>query len=146
MNFFHGRLVDGAVEVGQRRLELREELRRRLQADSGEVLIGLRPEEFQDARFASRDNRPVLPATIEITEELGPETYAHFRVDGVEAVGVGERPVELAGALAGRLDPRTAAAPGRRLDIAVSLERVHLFDREDGSSLLAERRTSAGPG
>ena len=54
-----------------------------------------------------------LPAEIEITEQLGPETYAYFRIPGLEASEIGERPVELAGAFAARLDPRSAAAPGR---------------------------------
>jgi multiple sugar transport system ATP-binding protein len=100
------------------------------------VLVGLRPEEFQDARLAGDGATATIPADIEITEQLGPETYAYFRVAGLEAADVGERPVELAGALAARLDPRTTAAPGQRLNLAVNLENVHLFDPASGESVL----------
>jgi multiple sugar transport system ATP-binding protein len=137
MNFLRGRLSDGAIEVGPHRLELPSTLRARLKAGAEEVLVGLRPEEFEDARLAGGDARTVLPAEIEVTEELGPETYAYFRVDGFEVVEVGERPVELAGALAARLDSRTTATAGRRLDLALNVEGIHLFEIESGESLLA---------
>ncbi len=71
-----------------------------------------------------------------MTEQLGPETYAYFRIDGFPSAEVGERPIELAGAFAARLDPRSSAAPGRTLAIAIDLEGVQLFDRESGESLL----------
>jgi multiple sugar transport system ATP-binding protein len=100
------------------------------------VVAGLRPEDFQDARLAGGDGRVTLPADIEVTEQLGPETYAYFRVAGLEAAEIGERPVELAGAFAARLDPRTSAAPGQRLDLALNLEGIHLFDAESGQSVL----------
>ena len=134
MNFVHGRLDSGAVEIGGLRVELPDGLRRRLLADSGEVLVGLRPEAFEPV---GADSRAVVPAEIEITEQLGPETLAYFRVDGLEAVEVGERPVELAGALAARLDPRTQAEPGTRVELAIDPGAVHVFGRDDGRSLLA---------
>src|SRR5205085_10257850 len=113
------------------------ELRARLSRDSGDVLVGLRPEDFEDARVDGRGAGPVLPAEVEITEQLGPETCAYFRVEGLDVVEIGERPVELAGALSARLDPRTSAEPGQRLDLTVNLARIHLFDPTSGSSVLA---------
>jgi ABC-type sugar transport system ATPase subunit len=77
-----------------------------------------------------------MRADVEITEQLGPETIAYVRVPGLQTVELGERPVELAGALAVRLDPRTFARPGASLELAVDLEQVHLFDVETGASLL----------
>jgi len=52
-------------------------------------------------------------------------------------VEIGERSVELAGALSARLDPRTSAEPGQRLGLTVNLSRIHLFDPESGRSVLA---------
>jgi multiple sugar transport system ATP-binding protein len=101
------------------------------------VLVGLRPEEFADPQLAGQDGLAVLPAEIEVTEQLGPETYAYFRVDGLDVVEIGERSVELAGALSARLDPRTSAEPGQRIGLTVNLARIHLFDPESGRSVLA---------
>jgi multiple sugar transport system ATP-binding protein len=136
MNFIRGRLADRQVEFGDYTIELADALRRRLRRDAGDVLVGLRPEDFEDARVHGDGSRTIVPAEIEITEQLGPETFAYFRVEGLEVVEVGDRPVELAGALSARLDPRTSAAPGERLNLAINAGGLHLFDLESGESLV----------
>ncbi len=136
MNFLAGRLEGDAVLVADHRLALPEELRRRIGDGPSQVLVGLRPEALEDARVAGLAGDASLPAEVEVTEQLGPETLAYVRIPGVEAVELGERPVELAGALVARLDPRSPAEPGARLRLAVDLSQLHLFDPETGRSLL----------
>jgi len=138
MNFIRGHLADGAVQLGPYRIELPSELRARVRKGMvGDVLVGLRPEEFEDARVDSSGATTVLPAVIEITEQLGPETYAYFRVEGLDVVEIGDRPLDLGGALSARLDPRTSAAPGESIRLAVNPEGLQLFDLETGESLLS---------
>jgi multiple sugar transport system ATP-binding protein len=137
MNFADGELRGGELGLAGRSFPLPEGVRSRVRAVDGPVLVGLRPEHFLDAGLDG-NGHATLAAEVEVTEQLGPETYAYFRVDGLEAVEVGERPVELAGAFAARLDPRSSAAPGRSLSIALDLDGVQLFDRESGESLLAD--------
>ncbi len=136
MNFIHGRLADGKVELGDYRLDLPDHVRRRLRAEPADVLVGLRPEEFEDARVDGQGSRTILPAEIEIAEQLGPETYAYFRVEGLEVVEIGDRPIELAGVLSARLDPHTSASPGQRLNLTINVDGIQLFDPESGESLL----------
>jgi multiple sugar transport system ATP-binding protein len=138
MNFLRGRLTGDEVEVGSHRLPLPEALRRVLRAPKGHVLVGLRPEFFADARSGVRDGKPVLPALVEVTEQLGPETYAYFRVDGLDVIELGDRPIELAGVLCARLDPRTAAEAGNTLSLEVDTSGLRLFDAGTGESLLAD--------
>jgi multiple sugar transport system ATP-binding protein len=138
MNFLPGELRDGALELSSYRFELPGAVRERLRRGPGPVLVGLRPESFQDVRLAGADAGPVLSAEIEIAEQLGHETYAYFRVAGLETAEIGERPLELAGALAARLDPRTNAATGQQASLAVSLDEVHLFDPESGKSIIGD--------
>jgi multiple sugar transport system ATP-binding protein len=140
MNFLRARLDHGTLEIGDLRVELPTAVRDRLLATPPDVLVGLRPEAFERA---DGDARAVVEAEVEITEQLGPETLAYFRVDGMDAVEIGERPVELAGALAARLDPRTAAEPGTRMKLAVDAAAVHLFAGDDGRSLLATEKRAA---
>jgi multiple sugar transport system ATP-binding protein len=137
MNFLRGKLEDGVVDVKACRLSLPDELRRGLRASSEDVIVGLRPEDFQDAT-GGNGSRPVLRAEVEVTEQLGPETYAHFRVDGLDVVEIGDRPVELAGALTARLDPRTTATPGEPLELAVHASGIRLFSGETGEALLGD--------
>jgi multiple sugar transport system ATP-binding protein len=135
MNFCEGTLTGATVSLGEHSFTLPDGLRRRVRANEGSVLVGIRPEHFHDA---AANGGPALPAEVEITEQLGPETFAYFRVPGLEASEVGERPIELAGAFSARLDPRTGAAPGSRLKLTIDLGELHLFDRESGASLLSD--------
>ncbi len=137
MNFVEGELRDGALQAGDFSLRLPDTVRTRLREGDGRVVAGLRPEDFAEARDAGTAEA-TLPAVIEITEQLGPETYAYFRVPGLESAEIGERPIELAGAFAARLDPRTGAAPGQTVSLALNLEALHLFDAESGRSLLGD--------
>jgi multiple sugar transport system ATP-binding protein len=137
MNFLRAALADGALELGRFRLELPERMRSRLPRGNADVLLGLRPEHFADARLEDIRGRPLVSATIEVTEQLGPETVAYFRIDGVRAEEIGERPVELGGALAARLDPRTTVEPGDTVELVADLEAAQLFDVTSGKSLLA---------
>jgi multiple sugar transport system ATP-binding protein len=136
MNFLRARLVRGVVELGRFRLELPESVRRRLIREPDGVVLGLRPEHFSDAELTDRQAGPVVTATIEVTEQLGPETIAYFRIDDVRAEEIGERPVELGGALAARLDPRTTAEAGSTLELVTDLEGAQLFDPDTGETLL----------
>jgi multiple sugar transport system ATP-binding protein len=136
MNFAAGKLADGVLELGPYRFDLPANVAARLEQRDGEVLAGLRPEHFQDARLRQHDGGAKLSADVEITEQLGPETYAYLRVPGLEAAQVGERPLELEGAFAARLDARSRAAPGERLEVSVDLEGLHLFDRASGVAIL----------
>ena len=61
---------------------------------------------------------------------------AYFRIDGVRAEEIGERPVELGGALAARLDPRTTAEAGSTVELVTDLVDVQLFDPSTGETLL----------
>jgi multiple sugar transport system ATP-binding protein len=136
MNFVRARLADGAVEFGPHAIALPDAIRRALRRDAGDVLMGLRPEEFEDASLHPDGTRTIVPAEVEITEQLGPETLAYVRVEGIEVVELGDRPVELAGALSARLDPRTRATAAQRIELAIDPAGLHLFDLETGDSLL----------
>jgi multiple sugar transport system ATP-binding protein len=133
MNFVPGTVGQDAVDVGGIRLPLPSRFRGRQTADRADVLVGLRPEAFAD--FVDGDDETVVEADIEVTEELGNETYTYFRIPGIEATNVGERAVELAGALVARLGPRTPARPGIRIPLAIDTESLHLFDSATGESL-----------
>jgi multiple sugar transport system ATP-binding protein len=144
MNFLAGKLSDGIVRIGDLKLDLPERFRAQLVDNPTDVLVGLRPEAFRDARDA--DQATGVEADIEITEQLGHETYVYFRVAGIEAAAIGERAVELAGALTARLDPRTAAQAGKRVRLSIDTHAVHLFDPATGGSLLRPDEPAAtGP-
>ena len=102
------------------------------------MIVGLRPEHFSDARLGGGGTE--LPATVEITEQLGSETLVYFRVEGVSAVLTsGDSEAALGGAFVARLDPRTRPQTGDRLQLALDLERAQFFEPAGGQSLRTDR-------
>jgi multiple sugar transport system ATP-binding protein len=127
--------------------------------EDGPVVLGIRPEAIEDAAFASGapdDQR--LAVTVDLREALGSEVVAHFTLDappptsehardlasdvGVEAVESVERTAqEGRSTVVARLDARTSARPGERIDVVVDTERLHFFDPDDGSGIYGPTTT-----
>ena len=136
MNFVAGTLSEGSLELGPSRFEVPEAVRARLRSREGAVLAGLRPEHFKDAGLAEDDGATV-PADVEITEQLGPETYVYFRIPG------SRRPRSASD----RSSWPEPSPPGwiplgrgarRRLTLPLDLDGVQLFDAESGDSILGD--------
>src|SRR5260221_1546902 len=80
MNFLSGRLDGGAVVLGSHRVELPDTTRSAVSGRTGDVVVGVRPEDFLSA------NGDGIAAQVAFTESLGPETLVHFRSDALEVV------------------------------------------------------------
>jgi multiple sugar transport system ATP-binding protein len=142
-------LVDAAVDgsevvFGQFRIPL-EWSRRPVAPASDRVIVGIRPEAFEDAAFAP-SGLPTVDVEVVVVEELGADAHVFFRVDATRiatgATDEGDDEVaELVGGdegslLNARVDPRTAARVGDSLRLAVDPARFHFFDPDSGLSLL----------
>jgi multiple sugar transport system ATP-binding protein len=138
MNFLSGELRDGSLRVGPFTID-RPAAARRV---DGPVLVGLRPEDFLVANGS--EQRDVMPARIEITEQLGPEVLVHFRVDGISTADVGVTPDDreaaagsLSDTLVARVDAGFQASRGDAIRFRVRPDRLQLFDPGNGESLMA---------
>jgi multiple sugar transport system ATP-binding protein len=107
---------------------------------NGRVVVGIRPEAFEDAAFADQA-LPQVDVDVEVVEELGAETHVIFSVDAVPVDVSGVRETDEEEALIGeprtlftaRVVPTTAAQPGASLRLAVDPSRFHYFDPETGA-------------
>jgi multiple sugar transport system ATP-binding protein len=138
MNLVEAHLAGGTVEFGGFRLPVG-----RVPAQDGRVIVGLRPECFEDAAFADR-SLPQIEVRVEVVEELGADTHVIFAVDAPpvdvsevrEAAGDDEGLLRVAGSLfTARVDPATGARPGSQLLLAVDPSRFHWFDPGTGLRL-----------
>ena len=156
MNLLRGRLVrDGsstAVELGVVRLPLpaqalaaRPRLARYVGSD---VIVGIRPEDIEDAALLPSANGSSLDVQVTLAEALGAEVIAHFPIAAESAADAAslvaardaESPLLATGAdgdtvLTARLNPRTAARSGRPLRVAVDVERMHFFDPQTEAAI-----------
>jgi multiple sugar transport system ATP-binding protein len=146
MNLVQAEIHRGEIVFGQFRVPLDE---RRLPATGrGKVVLGIRPESFEDAAFAP-SGLPTITVSVTVLEELGADSHAFFRVDApkitAELLEAREEATLLAEPTAlfsARLDPRTRAEVGAMLELAVDPSRFHFFDPESGLSLLRKRPVS----
>jgi multiple sugar transport system ATP-binding protein len=146
--------VDGdAVMFSGFRIPLDRDRRPR-DARAGRVILGIRPESFEDAAFAE-PGLPQIEVEVEVLEELGSDAHIIFRIDAPrveaedlraatededEALLAGEEQVSHFNA---RVDPRTAARVGDRIRLSVDPRAFHFFDRETGESLAASAAGSS---
>jgi multiple sugar transport system ATP-binding protein len=138
-----GATIDGDdILFGQFRVPLSAG-RRPAGSAGSRVVLGIRPESFEDVAFASGD-LPRIEVQVEVLEELGSDAHVFFLVDAPRITAETlEASEEVATLLAlekalftARVDARTRARVGERLELAVDPERFHFFDPATGDSLL----------
>jgi multiple sugar transport system ATP-binding protein len=102
-------------------LPVPDRLRPAVDASGGALTAGIRPEHFEVGTRA--DGAVSLTAKVDVVEFLGNEELLHVRVgehDVVAIIGAAHR-----------------VRPGDDIELHVPVEKIHLFDQEEGSSLRA---------
>jgi multiple sugar transport system ATP-binding protein len=134
--------VDGglAATFGEHTLRLGPTVHAR----PGRAVIGIRPEDFEDAAIVQTAPGSTLTVVPEIREDMGAEVYVHFglgvppvrRADVVEAKTADDEPLAPANQsrnpFVGRLSRATTAAEGQPMTLAVNVDRIYGFDVETG--------------
>jgi multiple sugar transport system ATP-binding protein len=107
------------------------------------VVLGIRPEAFEDAAFAD-PSLPQLDVTVDVIEELGPDTHVLFTIDAppVNVSEVREAQEEDDTLLVidralfnARVDARTSVRVAGSLRLAVNPDGFHFFDPATGANL-----------
>jgi multiple sugar transport system ATP-binding protein len=141
MNLVEATFEDDAVVFAGMRIPL--ERRHRPRSSGDRVILGIRPESFEDAELAD-PGLPQLDATVTAVEELGAETIVIFAVDAprvraeaVHAAAEGDDRllIDERTSFSARVDPRTRATPGDVLRLAVDPSRFYYFEPESGDAL-----------
>jgi multiple sugar transport system ATP-binding protein len=141
MNLVDARIDDDVVTFGQFSVPLDPE--RRPAGLPENVVLGIRPESFEDAVFAPA-GLPTIDVPVAVLEELGADSHVFFRVDApritaeiLEAQDEATLLAEPTALFSARVDPKTRARVGEPLELAVDASAFHFFDRESGSALLS---------
>jgi multiple sugar transport system ATP-binding protein len=133
MNLVEATVDGGSLAFGQYRVPAPP-------ADvAGPVVLGIRPESFEDAAFAP--NLPSIEVEVEVVEELGSDTYVFFQVDAppitAELLEAGDdRLLASDRALfTARVDSNTSAQVGRPLELTVDPARFQFFAADTGARI-----------
>jgi multiple sugar transport system ATP-binding protein len=142
MNLVEATLDGDHVSFGQFRVPL--ETRRRPATGVDRVVLGIRPEAFDDAAHA-RPHLPRMKVVVDVLEELGSDAFVFFRVEAprvtIESRAAAEDDASLLAEedafFTARVEAMTAAEVGAPVELAVDPSTFHFFDPQTGESLLA---------
>ncbi len=150
MNFLPAQVEGGVLKTPLGDLKLPADRARGLGSGGRDVIIGIRPEHFEDVSLidsGKRERGATFAARIDLLESLGSDKFAYFTVQSERAtaehlqelaadagtgdLGGGEEGVQVTA----RLDAASKAAEDQELEMWLDLEKVHVFDPETGENL-----------
>ena len=159
MNFMAGTLEDGKLRTGLGDITLTGRMRQEVESSGTgrEVIVGIRPEDFEDVSFISADVKPkglTFHADIDVIESLGAEKYVYFTRELGQTTNVAELEelardagrADISGAaetVVARLDPATRIHEGQDAELWVDVRKLHVFDPATGRNLSLAARDDA---
>jgi multiple sugar transport system ATP-binding protein len=151
MNFMPAKLQGDTVQLPIGEVRLSGEERNRLGSVDGErpVIVGIRPESFEDASLLGSDTRErgtTFRTKIDLVESLGAEDYVYFDVqaEGIESdelqelaqdSGAHEVPSVGEGQVVARVDAASRIKRGEEVELWVDSSKLHFFDPSTGRNL-----------
>ena len=161
MNFLAGTVEQGSLRTRLGDIALSDRLRRAVEGSGAgrDVIVGIRPENFEDAALVSAEasgHGITFSANIDVKESMGSDVYVFFAQEGDGAAKVAELE-ELArdsgradtGAsqdtVVARLDAATRLQEGQDAQLWVDVRSIHVFDPATGRNI-ALSEGDGGPG
>ncbi len=147
MNLVEATVDAGAVRFGQYSLPLPSACT----LSDGPVVLGIRPESFEDASLAP--GLPTIDVVVEVLEDLGSDAHVFFTVEArsitAEVLEAGDDTrglIATGGSLfTARINARTAARVGDRIAMAVDPSLFQFFDHESGLRLETSANAAGAP-
>ena len=149
MNMLEARITrrDGALVaiVGEAELAVGDEHPSLARYDGRDVVLGIRPEDLEDAALANGEGAGRLKGRVELREALGPEVLVHFAIAARRAVthelrelaedvgddrALGHLGARTCATVVGRFGPRSSVREGEEVEVVVDQRALHFFDPE----------------
>ncbi|MFC0114278.1 ABC transporter ATP-binding protein [Kibdelosporangium aridum] len=150
MNFLPATLADNEVNSPLGKFALTDRIRSLVEAAGAprEVILGIRPEHFEDARLldeSAKTGGATFAASVDVLESMGSDKYAYFTIEGDQATsqeleelaadsGTSDVP-DSGSQVVTRLSAASEARQGASLDIWFDTDKVQLFDPSNGKNL-----------
>jgi multiple sugar transport system ATP-binding protein len=152
MNFLPGRLEGDMVRMPIGDAQLPDHVRSNLQREGGQgardVIVGVRPEHFEDASIAPEGPDQLRFRTkVDVVESMGSELYVYFDIAAPEVeldqlsdlakdAGMEDLPTHGEGQqVVARLSAESKAAPGEEIELTLELTNMKLFATDSGKSM-----------
>jgi multiple sugar transport system ATP-binding protein len=121
MNFFDVRLVSSegklVIDGGSFHLDVPSDRLKSFQPHAGkEMILGIRPENLSDPEFTPPGIvAGHISAEVDVTELMGSEVMLYLLTGGKQFIA--------------KVDPRTRARVGSKIDVVANMSNFHIFDK-----------------
>jgi len=146
MNFLPASIEGDSLNSGLGTIPMNDRVRRAVEQSKGkEVIVGLRPEHFEDASLVGDSPGATFTVPIDLVESMGSDIYAYFSVRGAAhtrdledlAKDAGQDMQSEGTQVTARLDAAANVRPGEQAELWVNTSKMHVFDSETGANLTA---------
>ncbi|MEV0156254.1 sn-glycerol-3-phosphate ABC transporter ATP-binding protein UgpC [Micromonospora sp. NPDC050686] len=159
MNFLHAAVEEGHLRTALGDVPIGERIKRQLSGGDAprELILGIRPEHFEDAELVDEDTRRrgmEFEAPVDIVESMGSDKYVYLTVEGerataaeLEELAADSGAADFTGAganLVTRLSAESPVREGENRRVWFNLEKIHLFDPSTGRNLTLHEGRAAG--
>ena len=159
MNFLPAEIDGDNLKTPLGTMTIPDSVRSRLQSGPGGgrsgVIVGMRPEDFEDASLVNDQSGGITFKTkIEVLESMGSEFYAYFVVESERVsakeldelasdAGAADLPHQDGSQITARLEPASTVRQGQEAELWFNTAHIHLFDPESGQTLLGSNGGAA---
>jgi multiple sugar transport system ATP-binding protein len=159
MNFLPGHVERENLQTPFGEIKVPDRLRPRVDSARGaagaSVIVGIRPEHFEDAMLVGdRPDGHTFKATVDVLESVGSEYYAHFTVasEPLPAIATGaviqdhgseSRRFRDGLPMVARLGRASRVRQGQEAELWADTSQVQLFDNKTGCNLLTKDEEAA---
>ncbi|MEV4617425.1 sn-glycerol-3-phosphate ABC transporter ATP-binding protein UgpC [Asanoa sp. NPDC049573] len=157
MNFLVASVADGKLRTALGDFPLGSRIRDSLGDHSGDLIVGIRPEHFEDASLIEdsiRQRGVEFEAPADLVESMGSDKYVYFTVEGEKAsaaeleelaADVGSSDLPASGSnLVCRFSAESRVKEGDTARVWINLDKIHLFDPSTGRNITLHEGRSSG--
>jgi len=111
-----------------------------------EIVLGIRPEAFEDSVYAGKEFTEDFPVEITLLEQLGSDSYIHFykdikpvQTEAIEEILADEgEDISMLGTetkFIARINPNATVEEGQKTNLKIDPTKLHYFDPETGLAI-----------
>ena len=116
--------------------------------DGQEIVLGIRPEAFEDANYANtKEFSEKLNVTVTLLEQLGSDSYIHFykdikpvQTEAIEEILADEgEDISVLGdqtKFIARVSPNSVVKEGEKITLSIDPSKLHFFDPSSGDAIV----------
>ena len=154
MNFLPAEIEGDEIVSALGRATMPDAVRSAVQggASGREIILGIRPEHFEDARLVGDKPGGRFTTRIDLVESMGSDVYAYFGVTGeaarsadLEALAAdtGQDMAAMETQITARLDAAARVAADHEAELWYDTSKMHVFDAHSGLKLTADEHVTA---